>query len=205
MFFQALNGILIPFLGTTPGAGCVFFMRRSPSDAIQRCLNGFAGGVMVAASVWSLLIPAMNECEDYGSFAFVPAVIGFFVGIFFLLFLDKAIPHTHINEQSEGPRSHLGKRAMLFLAITLHNIPEGVAVGVVFASFMAGSVDISLSEAFALSIGIGIQNFPEGAIVSMPLASEGSRARGFLRSSLFYAVSFYCQSFLIFYRLRQER
>lgn len=180
MLLEILNGVFIPFWGTTLGASCVFFMRRGVGAKAQKMLNGFAGGVMVAASVWSLLIPAIEESAHMGAFSFIPASIGFFCGIFFLFFLDKVIPHTHINEQSEGPRSHLGKNAMMFFAVTLHNIPEGVAVGVVFASFLTGSVDISLSEALALSIGIAIQNFPEGAIISMPLAGNGrSKARSF--------------------------
>lgn len=180
MLLEILNGIFIPFLGTTLGATCVFFMKDGVGARAQKMLNGFAGGVMVAASVWSLLIPAIEESAHMGVLSFLPASIGFFCGIFFLFFLDKVVPHTHINEQSEGPRSHLGKHAMMFFAVTLHNIPEGVAIGVVFASFLAGSVDISLSEAFALSIGIAIQNFPEGAIISMPLASDGrSRLKSF--------------------------
>lgn len=186
MFFEILRGILIPFLGTVLGAMCVFFMKKSISDRVQKALYGFAGGVMVAASVWSLLIPAMEESAHLGAFSFVPALIGLFAGVLFLFILDKAIPHTHINNQSEGPPMHMSKRSMLFLAVTLHNIPEGVAIGVVFASYLTGSVDISGAEALALSIGIAIQNFPEGAIISMPLASGG---RGRLKAFGYGAVS----------------
>ena len=136
---------------------------------------------MTAASVWSLLIPSIEESERLGAFSFVPALVGLFLGVFFLFFLDKVIPHTHINNESEGPKTHMGKRSMLFLAVTLHNIPEGVAVGVVFASYITGNGSISLSEALALSIGIANQNFPEGAIISAPLVSEGkSRKNAFL-------------------------
>lgn len=181
MFLNILEGVLIPFLGTTLGALCVFFLKNGVGAKTTKALNGFAGGVMVAASVWSLLIPAIDEGAHLGVLSFIPAVVGFFGGIFFLFFLDKAIPHTHLNEQSEGPRSHLGKNTMLFLAVTLHNIPEGVAIGVAFASYLTGGKEISLAEAFALSIGIGIQNFPEGAIISMPLASDNrSRTKSFL-------------------------
>ncbi|MBO5374581.1 MAG: ZIP family metal transporter [Clostridia bacterium] len=159
---------------------CVFFMKRGISDGATRALNGFAGGVMVAASVWSLLIPSMSASSAMGRLSFIPAVVGFFAGILFLLFLDKAVPHTHINNQSEGPRSRMGKNALLFFAITLHNIPEGVAIGVVFASFLAGGVDVSLAEATALSVGIAIQNLPEGAIISMPLCPKLGKGRSFL-------------------------
>lgn len=181
MFLNILEGVLIPFLGTTLGALCVFFLKNGVGAKMQKALNGFAGGVMIAASVWSLLIPAINESAHLGTLSFIPAVVGFFGGIFFLFFLDKAVPHTHLNEQSEGPRASFGKNTMLFLAVTLHNIPEGVAVGIVFASILAGGAEISLAEAFALSIGIAIQNLPEGAIISMPLASDNrSRAKSFL-------------------------
>lgn len=180
MIFEILKGVLIPFLGTTLGAFCVFFMKKGIGDKTMRSLNGFAGGVMVAASVWSLLIPSMNASAGYGTFAFVPAVVGLFAGVLFLLLLDKCIPHTHINNQSEGPRSKMSKNALLFLAITLHNVPEGVAIGVVYASFVSGGVDISLAEALALSVGIAIQNFPEGAIISMPLCQSVGKKRAFL-------------------------
>ena len=181
MFLKILEGVFIPFLGTTLGALCVFFLKNGVGAKMQKALNGFAGGVMIAASVWSLLIPAINESAHLGTLSFIPAVVGFFGGIFFLFFLDKAVPHTHLNEQSEGPRASFGKNTMLFFAVTLHNIPEGVVVGIVFASILTGGAEISLAEAFALSIGIAIQNFPEGAIISMPLASDNrSRAKSFL-------------------------
>ena len=167
-------GVLIPFLGTSLGAACVFFMKKDMSLPVQRALTGFAGGVMVAASVWSLLIPALDQAADMGKLSFIPAVVGFLLGIFFLLALDHLIPHLHRNaSEPEGPRSKLKKTTMLVLAVTLHNIPEGMAVGVVFAGYLTGNVGISLMGAVALSLGIAIQNFPEGAIISMPLASEG--------------------------------
>ena len=167
-------GILIPFLGTTLGAFCVFFMKKDMSVSVQRALTGFAGGVMVAASVWSLLIPSLDQAADMGKLSFIPAVVGFLLGIFFLLGLDHLIPHLHRNStEPEGPKSKLKKTTMLVLAVTLHNIPEGMAVGVVFAGYLTGNVGISLMGAVALSLGIAIQNFPEGAIISMPLASEG--------------------------------
>lgn len=167
-------GVLIPFLGTSLGAACVLFMKKSMGLSVQRALNGFAGGVMVAASVWSLLIPALEQSEDMGTFSFVPAAVGFWFGILFLLLLDHLIPHLHRNAaQAEGPKTKLQRTTMLVLAVTLHNIPEGMAVGVVYAGFSTGNAQISLAGALALSIGIAIQNFPEGAIISMPLRSEG--------------------------------
>lgn len=174
MDFNTWLGILIPFLGTSLGAACVFFMKKDMSISVQRALTGFAGGVMVAASVWSLLIPALDQSADMGKLSFIPAVVGFLLGIFFLLALDHLIPHLHRNsDEPEGPKSNLKKTTMLVLAVTLHNIPEGMAVGVVFAGYLTGNVGISLMGAVALSLGIAIQNFPEGAIISMPLASEG--------------------------------
>lgn len=167
-------GILIPFLGTSLGAACVFFMGRNLKLSVQRALSGFAGGVMVAASIWSLLIPAMDQSANMGKWAFLPAAIGFWIGILFLLLLDHLIPHLHRNtQQAEGPKTKLQRTTMLVLAVTLHNIPEGMAVGVVFAGYLSDNVSISLMAALALSIGIAIQNFPEGAIISMPLRSEG--------------------------------
>lgn len=167
-------GILIPFLGTSLGAACVLFMKNSMGLAVQRALSGFAGGVMVAASVWSLLIPALEQSESMGTWSFIPAAVGFWFGILFLLLLDHLIPHLHRNaQQAEGPKTKLQRTAMLVLAVTLHNIPEGMAVGVVYAGYAAGNAQISLAGALALSIGIAIQNFPEGAIISMPLRSEG--------------------------------
>lgn len=167
-------GILIPFLGTSLGAACVFFMKHDMSERLSRILTGFAAGVMVAASIWSLLIPAMEQSEEMGKFAFVPAVAGFWGGILFLLLLDHIIPHLHrYSVSAEGPKSRLQRTTMMVLAVTLHNIPEGMAVGVVYAGYLAGNAKITVAAAMALSIGIAIQNFPEGAIISMPLRAEG--------------------------------
>ena len=180
---EAIRGIMIPFLGTSLGAGCVFFMKKGLNALVQRALMGFAAGVMVAASVWSLLIPAIEQAEgSMGIFAFFPAAAGFWGGILFLLLLDNMIPHLHINSsEAEGPKSHLKKATMLVLAVTLHNIPEGMAVGVVYAGWVSQNAQITLMGALALSLGIAIQNFPEGAIISMPLRAEGvSRPRAFL-------------------------
>ena len=169
-------GILIPFIGTTLGAACVFFMKDAIKPTIQKLLLGFASGVMVAASVWSLLIPAMEMSEDMGKLAFIPAAVGLLAGMGFLLLMDKIIPHLHLDhDEPEGVKSSLSKTTMLVLAVTLHNIPEGMAVGVVFAGMMAGEGSITAAGAFALAIGIAIQNFPEGAIISMPLKSEGKK------------------------------
>ena len=174
MQIDALYGILIPFLGTSLGAACVFFMRKSMSEMVQRILTGFAAGVMVAASVWSLLIPAIDQSEDMGKWSFIPAVAGFWIGILFLHFLDHVIPHLHQgSKEAEGPKTKLQKTTMLVLAVTLHNIPEGMAVGVVYAGYLSGNSKITAMGALALSIGIAIQNFPEGAIISMPLKAEG--------------------------------
>ena len=173
---ETFLGILIPFLGTTLGAACVFFMKKSLGDLVQRSLAGFAAGVMVAASIWSLLIPAIEQSEDMGKLSFLPAFIGFWVGVLFLLLLDHLIPHLHVgSEQAEGPRSNLSRTAMMVLAVTLHNIPEGMAVGVMYAGFLAGNTQITAASALALSLGIAIQNFPEGAIISMPLRAEAER------------------------------
>lgn len=166
-------GILIPFIGTTLGAACVYFLKGEIRPQVQKALLGFASGVMIAASVWSLLIPAMDMSVDMGRLAFIPAAVGFLLGIIFLLFLDQVIPHMHIDMQEEGPHAHLKKNTMLVLAVTLHNIPEGMAVGVVFAGWLSGGVNMTMAGAFALAIGIAIQNFPEGAIISMPLLSAG--------------------------------
>ena len=175
---DAFWGILIPFLGTSLGAGCVFFLKKSLSDGIQRALTGFAAGVMVAASVWSLLIPAMEQAADLGRLAFFPAAVGFWLGILFLLLLDHLIPHLHQNSlQAEGPKSQLQRTTMMILAVTLHNIPEGMAVGVVYAGYLAGTAQITAAGTLALSLGIAIQNFPEGAIISMPLRAEGMPKR----------------------------
>ena len=179
-------GILIPFLGTTLGASCVFFMKKSLGDLVQRSLAGFAAGVMVAASIWSLLIPAIEQSEDMGKLSFLPAFIGFWVGVLFLLLLDRLIPHLHVgSEQAEGPKSKLGRTTMMVLAVTLHNIPEGMAVGVVYAGYLTGNTKITAMGALALSIGIAIQNFPEGAIISMPLRAEGmKKSKAFLGGTL---------------------
>lgn len=176
-----LIGIFIPFLGTTLGAGCVFFMRDKINPLIQKSLLGFASGVMIAASIWSLLIPAIDMSGHLEKFAFLPAAIGFIIGILFLLLLDATIPHLHLNDtEPEGIKSTLKKTTMLVLAVTLHNIPEGMAVGVVFAGLSSSSSTITMAGAIALAIGIAIQNFPEGAIISMPLRSEGmSRFKAF--------------------------
>lgn len=169
-------GILIPFLGTSLGAACVFFMKHDMSERLSRILTGFAAGVMVAASIWSLLIPAMDQSEEMGKFAFVPAVAGFWGGILFLLLLDHIIPHLHrYSVSAEGPKSRLQRTTMMVLAVTLHNIPEGMAVGGVYAGYLAGNAKITVAAAMALSIGIAIQNFPEGAIISMPLRAEGMK------------------------------
>lgn len=169
-------GILIPFLGTSLGAACVFFMKHDMSERLSRILTGFAAGVMVAASIWSLLIPAMEQSEEMGKFAFVPAVAGFWGGILFLFLLDHIIPHLHrYSVSTEGPKSRLQRTTMMVLAVTLHNIPEGMAVGVVYAGYLAGNAKITVAAAMALSIGIAIQNFPEGAIISMPLRAEGMK------------------------------
>ena len=179
---ETFIGIMIPFLGTALGAACVFFMKKTLSDLIQRSLAGFAAGVMVAASIWSLLIPAIEQSEEMGKLSFLPAFIGFWSGVLFLLLLDRLIPHLHVgSEQAEGPKSKLGRTTMMVLAVTLHNIPEGMAVGVVYAGFLSGNTQITAASALALSLGIAIQNFPEGAIISMPLRAEGeSKGRAFL-------------------------
>lgn len=185
MTMYAFYGIMIPFLGTLLGSACVFFMRKGMGERLQRALSGFAAGVMVAASVWSLLIPALEQAEGMGKWSFVPAAAGFWFGMLFLLVLDHVIPHLHMNaNQAEGPKSHLKKTTMLVLAVTLHNIPEGMAVGVVYAGFLTGNSNISAMGALALSIGIAIQNFPEGAIISMPLKAEGvKKSRAFLNGA----------------------
>lgn len=179
---EVFFGLLIPFLGTSLGAACVFFMKKSLGDLVQRALAGFAAGVMVAASVWSLLIPAIEQSEGMGAFAFLPAFIGFWIGVLFLLALDHLIPHLHVgSDEAEGPKSKLGRTTMMVLAVTLHNIPEGMAVGVMYAGLLSGNMQITAASALALSIGIAIQNFPEGAIISMPLRAEGeSKGKAFL-------------------------
>lgn len=165
-------------------------MKKNLSKSLQRALTGFAAGVMVAASIWSLLIPAMEQSDEMGRFAFVPAAIGFWCGILFLLFLDNIIPHLHMNaEKAEGPMSRLPRTTMMVLAVTLHNIPEGMAVGIVYAGYLTGSAEITAGGALALSLGIAIQNFPEGAIISMPLHAEGrSKGKAFIDGVLSGAV-----------------
>lgn len=179
-------GLLLPFLGTSAGAACVYLMRKKLSGVLQKSLTGFAAGVMVAASVWSLLIPSIEMTGKEGAASIIPATVGFMVGILFLLLLDNIIPHQHIDsEQSEGPKSRFSKTAKLVFAITLHNIPEGMAVGVALAGALEHNSYMSMAGAVALSIGIAIQNFPEGAIVSMPLRTAGnSRNRSFVMGVL---------------------
>jgi len=188
---EILQGVLIPFLGTSLGAACVFPMKKQLGLSVQRILTGFAAGVMTAASVWSLLIPALEQSEEeLGRLAFLPAVIGFLLGIAFLLLLDRLIPHLHMNsDKAEGLRSKLPKNIMMLLAVTLHNIPEGMAVGVVYAGFLYGGNSMSASGALALALGIAIQNFPEGAIISMPLKAEGmSKPKAFAAGVISGAV-----------------
>ena len=171
---EVLFGLLIPFIGTAAGAACVYFMKNELSVGVQRALTGFAAGVMTAASVWSLIIPAIEQSASMGKWSFVPAFAGFWLGVLFLLLLDRAIPHLHRNtNQAEGPKSRLARTTMMVFAVTLHNIPEGMAVGVVCAGLLSGSGEITAGGAFALALGIAIQNFPEGAIISMPLHAEG--------------------------------
>ncbi len=182
MAMDVWRGLLIPLLGTSLGAACVFVMKGGLNRLVQLALTGFAAGVMTAASIWSLIIPATEQCGAMGRLAFLPAAAGFWAGILFLLLLDRTIPHLHVGaDQSEGPRSPLSRTMMLVLAVTLHNLPEGMAVGVVFAGYLQGKAGITAAGALALSLGIAIQNFPEGAIISMPLRAEGeSRGRAFL-------------------------
>ena len=180
MNLQVWEGILIPFIGTSLGAAMVFFLRGQISDRLQKLLTGFAAGVMVAASFWSLLQPALDSAEGMGKLSFIPAAVGFLIGIGFLLLLDMVTPHIHMDNQTEGPKSGLKRTTKMILAVTLHNIPEGMAVGVVYAGWIASESNISSAAALALALGIAIQNFPEGAIVSMPLRAEGmSKAKTF--------------------------
>ena len=173
MTSEVLLGIMIPFIGTSLGAGMVFFLKNQISENVQKILTGFAAGVMVAASFWSLLQPALESSEGMGKLSFAPAAVGFLVGIGFLLLLDEVTPHMHMDNQDEGPKNNLRRTTKLILAVTLHNIPEGMAVGVVYAGWLAGGTGVSQAAALALALGIAIQNFPEGAIVSMPLRAEG--------------------------------
>ena len=171
-------GLLIPFLGTSLGAACVLPARRTLNSQVQRGLTGFAAGVMVAASVWSLLLPAMDQAAYMGKWAFLPAVLGFWGGVLFLLLLDHAVPHLHLgSDEAEGPGSGLSRTAKLVLAVTIHNIPEGMAVGAIFAGYLAGDAGITISDALVLAAGIALQNFPEGAIISLPLRAEGVSRR----------------------------
>ena len=183
---SVIYGLLIPFVGTSLGSACVFFLKKGLGDRVQRGLTGFASGVMVAASIWSLLIPAMDQSAGAGTWAFLPAVIGFWVGILFLLGLDHLIPHLHQkSSRAEGPHTQLRRSTMMVLAVTLHNIPEGMAVGVVYAGYLAGDGQITMMGALALSLGIAIQNFPEGAAIALPLRQEGlSRAKSFWMGAL---------------------
>ncbi|MBQ9049430.1 MAG: ZIP family metal transporter [Lachnospiraceae bacterium] len=189
MTSEVLLGIMIPFIGTSLGAGMVFFLKNQISENVQKILTGFAAGVMVAASFWSLLQPALESSEGMGKLSFVPAAVGFLVGIGFLLLLDEVTPHMHMDNQDEGPKNNLRRTTKLILAVTLHNIPEGMAVGVVYAGWLAGGTGVSQAAALALALGIAIQNFPEGAIVSMPLRAEGMpKGRTFLYGVLSGAV-----------------
>lgn len=182
MNLKVIIGILIPLLGTALGAGVVFFMKEEMSSQLRKILTGFAAGVMVSASFWSLLRPAVEESSGYGKLSFLPAAIGFLLGIGFLLLLDVITPHVHMNDQNEGPqRRGMSHNTKLFLAVTIHNIPEGMAAGVVFAGWLSGKASISITSALALSIGIAIQNFPEGGVVSAPLLAKGmSKGKTFL-------------------------
>ena len=190
MTIEVFQGIMIPFVGTTLGAACVFFMRGAMNKMLQRALTGFAAGVMVAASIWSLLIPAMDQASHMGKWSFIPAVAGLWIGIVFLLALDRAIPHLHLgSDTAEGPKSTFSRSTMLVFAVVLHNLPEGMAIGVVYAGLMMGNTELSMAGALALSIGIAIQNFPEGAIISLPLRAEGvSKNRAFTYGMLSGAV-----------------
>lgn len=178
---KLILGVFIPLIGTSLGSACVFFLKGEISDKLQKVLLGFAAGVMVAASVWSLLIPAMDMSADMGKFSFVPALIGFLLGMGFLLLMDSVIPHMHVgSEEPEGTKSKLQKTTMLILAVAIHNFPEGAACGAIFAGVLTGETNVTMAGAIALSIGIAIQNIPEGAIISMPLRSHGvSKGKSF--------------------------
>ncbi len=190
MLTTLVIGLLIPFVGTALGSSCVFFMKSRMNDNVQRILLGFAAGVMIAASVWSLLIPSMDMSNDMGRFSFLPALVGFLLGIIFLFILDRLIPHLHaVAESPEGLKSSISRTMMLMFAVVLHNVPEGMAVGVIFSGMISGNVGVSLADAFALSIGIAIQNFPEGAIISLPLRNEGNgKLKSFIYGTLSGAV-----------------
>lgn len=190
MYVELVKGILLPFLGTALGSACVFFMKKELNDLVRRALTGFAAGVMVAASVWSLLIPAMDQSGDMGRWAFVPAAAGFLLGILFLLALDRLVPHLHPGTGStEGPSSGFRRTTKMVLAVTLHNLPEGMAVGALYAGLLSGDTTISAAGALSLAIGIAIQNFPEGAVISLPLKAEGvKKPKAFLYGVLSGAV-----------------
>ena len=190
MTSEVIKGIMIPFLGTALGSACVLFMRKNLGAMVQRALTGFAAGVMVAAGIWSLIIPAIDQSQALGPWAFVPAAAGFWIGVLFLLLLDRIIPHLHMmSDEAEGPRTSLRRTTMLVLAVVLHNLPEGMAVGVVYAGYLAGRGGITLAGATALAVGIAIQNFPEGAIISLPLHAEGvSKTKSFVYGVLSGAV-----------------
>ncbi len=183
---KAFLGLIIPFIGTTLGAAMVFLMRKKMNGKVEKILLGFASGVMVAASVWSLLIPSIDMAKEQNTISWIPATVGFLGGIAFLLILDNIIPHLHVkSDEPEGLKSKLGKTTMMVLAVTLHNIPEGMAVGVALAGAISGNSTITISGAIALSVGIAIQNFPEGAIISMPLKEEGnSKLKSFMYGTL---------------------
>ena len=183
---ELIYGLTVPFLGTSLGSACVFFMKKQMNRTLQRVLTGFAAGVMTAASVWSLLIPAIEQSENMGRLAFLPASLGFMAGMMFLLLLDNIIPHLHMfSDEAEGIKIKLPKNTMMLFAVTLHNIPEGMAVGVVCAGMLYGTGNITSAGVLALALGIAIQNFPEGAIISMPLRAEGmSRTKAFVMGVL---------------------
>ena len=190
MYTELIRGILLPFIGTSLGAACVFFMRGALNALLQRALTGFAAGVMVAASVWSLLLPAIDQSAGLGPLAFLPAAAGFWAGVLFLLLLDSIVPRLRAgSDRADGPRSALTRTAKLVLAVTIHNLPEGMAVGAVYAGLMQKQPGVTAAGAMALALGIAIQNFPEGAIVSMPLRAEGvGRRRAFVCGALSGAV-----------------
>ena len=190
MWMKVAIGLLIPFLGTTLGAACVFFLKNDISERLGHALSGFAGGIMVSASFFSLILPALAQSEaDYGKLSFIPVGLGFLAGMLFLLILDLLIPHVHLDRSEEGPRTGLKKTTKLFLAVTLHNLPEGMVVGIVFAGWMYGNRDITLAGALVLSVGIALQNFPEGAVVSMPMRAEGMpKFKTFLYGTLSGAI-----------------
>jgi len=190
MYMEILSAVLLPFLGTVLGSALVFFLKGQMNRTLQRSLTGFAAGVMVAASVWSLIIPAMDQSAHMGKLAFLPAFVGVWAGFAFLLLLDQFIPHLHLNSECpEGAPCNLGKSTMMVLAVALHNLPEGMAVGVVVAGWLTGSESISVAGAMALSLGIALQNLPEGAIISMPLKSNGMKqSRAFAYGAMSGAV-----------------